>query len=67
MRIHLSLTFRQYRLIMRALCIALADSMSAVRSDSLTYPADEWKSLIDTLAHKVERRGQKKSPVETGL
>lgn len=53
---YIPVTPKQTRMIMRALCIALSDSMSAIKVDSLTYPPHEWKELIDLVA-KVERRG----------
>ncbi len=48
------LTEKHRRMIMRAICLALADSLSAIRADSLTYPTHEWKELIDLLATKDE-------------
>ena len=68
MSVRLELTPKQHRMVTRALCIALADSMSAIRSDSLTWPADEWKELLDTVVRAGELgRGAKEKPRRAGL
>jgi hypothetical protein len=48
-------------MIRRALCIALADSMSPVRADSLTHAPDQWKELLDFIMNfeREQKQGVK--------
>ena len=64
-KIRLSLTPREHRLVMRALCLALADSMSAIHADTLTWPSNDWKELLDIVtraADGAKEKGRRDDP-----